>query len=244
MPHIPETVLSVMLKENKVMFTSPGDDKYCNILFLNQNRSKSERPSVIVPSIDIHFKNLPKFFDYYIWSHHNIETFKVEKIDRSTIISIPSVTISSLRFKELTSKSIVIIDFFKSSEPDKKVDFRVKEHIIKMRPIITMNISSTYIDINNPVGKGSFSQSAKQLRSDKEIEKQVINRIGAYYNNVCHNVEAELPEELADFDIDNHQQDSNIPRPIFRVFIKNTEKKFLSLKPIEQKLEGLVANEG
>jgi hypothetical protein len=59
LPYIPETTLSVLLHENKIMFTSPGDDTYSKVLFLNQKRCKSERKPMVVPTLDIHHEHLP-----------------------------------------------------------------------------------------------------------------------------------------------------------------------------------------
>jgi len=46
------------------------------------------------------------------------------------------------------------------------------------------------------------------------------------------------------FDLENIENFDSLPKPILRVFIKNTNKKFLKLREIEEKLIGLVANEG
>ena len=46
------------------------------------------------------------------------------------------------------------------------------------------------------------------------------------------------------FDPDTFQNQLRLPRPIFRVFLKNMNRKYFSLRDIEAKLEGLVANEG
>ena len=59
LPHIPERLLSVLLKENKILFTSPCDDSYAMVLFLHQKRSKASAPSPVVPCLEIHHLSLP-----------------------------------------------------------------------------------------------------------------------------------------------------------------------------------------
>ena len=244
LPYIPETTLSVLLKENKLMFTSPGDNGYAKVLFLNQLRSKSVIPSLVAPTLDIHHEHLPQFFDFYIWSHVSFKTAKLEKLEHCQILTIPNATVSSLRVRELTTKHVTIVDFCPSSDPHKKVHMSYETYALKQRPIVVMRINSTFIDINNPQGKGFM------LRSEQAIEQQVVNRIGTYYDQNVENVDTGREEEhlmgegVGGYDIDALQNHGGLPFPILRVFVKNRGKKFLRLRAIEEKLEGLVANTG
>jgi hypothetical protein len=71
----------------------------------------------------------------------------------------------------------------------------------------------------------------------------VIARLGTYYSQNTENIDVALDVD-DQFDPETFQNELKLPRPILRVFIKNTGRKFLSLRNIESKLEGLVANQG
>ena len=115
-----------------------------------------------------------------------------------------------------------------------------------MRPFILMKIDSSYVDINDPSGKDTFQKQGRIQKSEKMIEKEVLNRLAQHYKGAgIQEIDGETEGNQEDeFQDESIQNPSDLPRPIFRVIIKNTEKKYLSLKSIESKLEGLVANQG
>lgn len=161
LPHIPEKILSVLLKENKILFTSPCDDTYAMVLFLHQKRSRSSTMSPVVPSLEIHHLSLPQYFDIVIWSHEGITTPNKEKTQSFQIISVPELTLNTIRLKEVTPRYILVVDFSPHQIKQKKVKVELRKEMIKMRPFILMKIDSSYVDINDPSGKDTFQKQGR-----------------------------------------------------------------------------------
>lgn len=248
LPHIPERLLSVLLKENKIMFTSPCDESYAMVLFLHQKRSKSSAPSVVVPSLEIHHLSLPQYFDIVVWSHESITAPNKEKTGTFQIISVPEISLSSIRIKEVAPRYVLVVDFFPHSDKKKKIKVELRKELMKMRPFILMRIDSSYVNINDPLGKDTFQRQGRIRKSEKMIEKEVFQRLAAHFKGAGNQEVVEDDEDTAlqdDVAFDGAiSNPTDLPRPILRVIIKNTDQKFLSLKSIESKLEGLVANPG
>lgn len=113
-----------------------------------------------------------------------------------------------------------------------------------MRPYILMRIESSYVDINDPSGKSTFQKQPRIQKSEKMIEKEVFQRLATHYKGAQtqHMNNADAADNIDEEEF--LQNPDEHPRPILRVIIRNTEKKYISLKPLESKLEGLIANPG
>jgi hypothetical protein len=117
--------------------------------------------SPVVPSLEIHHLSLPQYFDIVIWSHESITTPNKEKTPSFQIISVPELSLNTIRLKEVTPRYILVVDFSPHQIKQKKVKVELRKEMIKMRPFILMKIDSSYVDINDPSGKDTFQKQGR-----------------------------------------------------------------------------------
>ena len=218
--HIKEATLSKLLFQKKIKFLEPEEEGYMKILMINQKRSKDTQKHQAYPTLDIHPHQLPQIFDLIVWA--GCELIKGAGLDSMgttrasnggdsdlgvKILNIENLSIDKIRSRDLRERCAVVL-----SITEGKI-FVQKVPLMSTRPFIVMRINSEFIDVDN--------HHQESLKTEEQIERQVIQRLGLYY-----------------------QKDGKARKPILRVIIKLRTKNYLRLKSLEEKFKGLVANFG
>jgi double-strand break repair protein MRE11 len=205
--YMKEVSLSKYLAQKMIQFSHPGEEGCMKVLVISQKRNNGSLTKTF-PTLDIHLGQIPSFFDFVIWGDDSVKENTVEQSEFGfSVAKVGPVSLCSLRRKELRERMISVVEFY-----GKKISFE-NHKMRNMRPYIYMRLTADFIDINN--------NQDDSLRSEKLIEKDVIQRLGNYY-----------------------QQEQDLVKPIMRVLIQNKSKKYLRLRPIEDRLKGLIANDG